>query len=209
MALTTLENQIDGIRERGQTIKKTLNTALDAVRNDNRLTAQAKRQAIAQHYLDAKRKLDALLEEERATTAKTRDDIQRDLFGQRDTGPAGVVAYRDAHDRALRLGPDDEDHALALLISARHSSDDTLATAVLSRARHLGWSSVVDTYTAHYPEQRDRLEDLTNIERWTMQQEDDGFHGYGAVYSITPPREVSGGINDAGIQKIANGENAM
>lgn len=208
MALTHLENNIDTIRERTQLVKDSLNTALDKVRNDGRLTPQAKRQEIAQHYLAAKQKLNGLLEEERALTAKKRNDVERDIFGQRDPGPAGVVAYRDAQDRALRLRPADEDHALALLISARHSGDDTLASAVLSRALHFGWSGVISTYTDNYPEQRERLEDLTNINLWTKQQESDGFNGYGAIYSVAPPREVSGGINDAAIQKIANGENA-
>lgn len=208
MALTHLENNIDGIRDRAKPIKEHLNTALDKVRNDGRLTPQAKRQEIAQQYLAAKQQLNGLLEEERAITAKKRNDVERDIFGQRDPGASGIIAYRDAQDRALRLGPDDEDHALALLISARHSTDDTLATAVLSRALHFEWSGVIGSYTDSYPEQRERLEDLTNIDRWTTQQESDGFNGYGAIYSVAPPREVSGGINDAGIQKIANGENA-
>ncbi|QNA92695.1 MULTISPECIES: hypothetical protein [unclassified Microbacterium] len=206
MALTTLENRIDAIRERAKPIKDTLDTALDKVRNDGRLTPQAKRQEIAQHYLAAKQKLEVLLSEERTTTAKKRDEVERNLFGQRDIGPAGVVAYRDAQDRALRLGPDDEDHALALLISARISRDDTLATAVLSRALHFEWVGVIGTYTDNYPHQREPLEDLTNIDRWTKQQEENGFDGYGAIYSVTPPREIGGNLNDAGIQKIATGE---
>lgn len=206
MALTHLENNIDTIRERTKLIKDSLNTVLDKVRNDGRLTPQAKRQEIARHYLATKQQLDGLLDEERAVTAKKRNDVERDIFGQRESGAAGVVAYRDAQDRALRLGPDDEDHALALLTSARHSNDDTLATAVLSRALHFGWSGAISSYTDNYPDQRERLEDLTNIDHWTQQQESDGFNGYGAIYSVAPPREVSGGINDAGIQKIANGE---
>ena len=208
MALTLLENNIDSVRNRATLIKDGLNAALDKVRNDGRLTPHAKRQEIARHYLAAKQKLDGLLDEERAITAKQRDNVERDLFGQRETGPVGVVAYRDAQDRALRLGHADEDHALALLISARHSSDDTLATAVLSRALHFGWSGVISAYTDNYPEQRERLDDLTNINHWTKQQESDGFNGYGAIYSVAPPREISGGINDAAIQKIANGDNA-
>ncbi|PRA83508.1 hypothetical protein [Microbacterium sp. MYb66] len=206
MALTTLENNIDAIRARVKPIKDSLNTALDKVRNDGRLTPQAKRQEIARHYLDAKQQLNGLLGEERAITAKKRNDVERDIFGQRDPGASGIIAFRDAQDRALRLGPDDEDHALALLISARHSTDDTLATAILSRALQLKWGDVVTAYTDSYPDQAARLEDLTNIDNWVEQQKAGGFNGYDAIYSATPPREIGGSLNDAGIRKIANGE---
>ncbi|SDR83343.1 hypothetical protein [Microbacterium paraoxydans] len=208
MALTELENQIDVYRERAQTIKDTLNTALEKTRADKRITPVAKRQEIARHYLHAKKQLDAILDEERAFTAKQRDEVHRGVFGKREMGPEGVIAYRDAQDRALRLGAMDGDHALALVINARHSDDETLATAILTRALEFGWVDVVAAYKTDYPEQRERLEDLTNIDRWTEQQENGGFNGYGAAYSITPPKEVSGGINDASIQKIAAGDNA-
>lgn len=209
MTLTALENQIDVLRERAQTIKNTLNTAVDKIRDDDRITAETKRQELAQHYLRAKTQLDGLLDEERTVTAKQRNELYRGVFGKREMGADGVIAYRDAQDRALRLGPNDGDHALALVVNARHSDDETLATAILTRALEFGWNDVVDAYNTNYPEQRERLEDLANIDRWTQQQEDGGlFNGYGAIYSITPPREVGGALNDAAVQKIASGDHA-
>lgn len=151
MALTELENQIDVYRERAQTIKDTLNTALEKTRADKRITPVAKRQEIARHYLHAKKQLDAILDEERAFTAKQRDEVHRGVFGKREMGPEGVIAYRDAQDRALRLGAMDGDHALALVINARHSDDETLATAILTRALEFGWVDVVAAYKTDYP----------------------------------------------------------
>ncbi len=207
MTLDTLGTQIDTIRDRTQPIKDTLGAAIERTRADTRITEATKRQEIAQHYLAAKSKLDALLTEERTITKNKHDELERSLFGQRDPGPAGIVSYRDAQDRALRLGPNDEDHALALLISARQSDDNTLATAILARGVHFKWDSVVGAYTDAYPEQAERLKDLTDIQHWTTEHEDDGFNGYAGIYSVSTPREFAGLINDGAIQKIATPDN--
>ncbi|GGD83190.1 hypothetical protein [Microbacterium murale] len=206
MALTELGLKIDTIRDRIQPIRNTLTSAIESTRSNGRITQPTKRQEIAQHYLTAKKNLELLLEDERRATQAKRSELERAIFGRKNNGATEIMAYRDAQERALQFGPDDEEQASELFHIAEINDDESLVSALLARSLHFQWEAIIAKHAAAYPERREHLTDLADIDRWTTQHEDDGFNGYQGIYSIPVPKEVSGFINDAGIQKIAQGD---
>lgn len=166
MALDSLSAKITGYRDGAARVRADQATTLSKIRSDNTISSVGKERLIARVYLDTREKLRKYAQQENDDLTKAREDLERRVFGILPTSGENVMYYRDAQDRASRLTPDDRDRAADLLYSAQISGDTTLATALVARALHFGWTEMIDSHRAHNPNTSEAMTDLANVQRF-------------------------------------------
>jgi hypothetical protein len=113
--------------------------------------AEPRRVKLAQAWYDARYRIQKLQAEQTAANEKD-DQVLVDRFFAAPTEPAGVIAQRDADDRAAQATTPEQ--ALNLLARAALSKDLTLAKATLLVAilrNEPGFSTVVDNFKSRWP----------------------------------------------------------
>ncbi len=190
MSLATLDSQVEGLRKQAATIIERGRSFHATVTADRALTDIGKREKLDGERARIKTQLSDLKERERELVNSKRESIERQLFGlsaAASTDPQQLIAFRDATERATKLGKDSA-AAAALLASATRSGDQTLAAAIAAHALPLteplgvvgpkGWRDIVNDYAEHYPSDGDKLTDLLALhKRQTVN----------AVFAYMPP----------------------
>lgn len=163
---------------------------LKAIRDNNQLTPEGKREQITEAYNAAKTKLDDLRARADDNRNKKIGTLRRDLFGVTGTAdPQRAISYRDAQDRVSKLELGDQDKALKLLDQAEMSGDEVMTKALVQRALELKWDKVANTYIEKHPYYGTKLEEL-----WSTQDSplSEALLTNTATFYITAPPEVSG-----------------
>lgn len=187
MSLAQLDSQIKDLRANAAGIQKRGTSVHATVTKDRTLTDIGKREKLEQERARIKTQLSDLKAQERKLIDSKRETLERQLFGLStvaSSDPNQLIAFRDAQDRATKLGKDST-AAAALLASATRSGDRTLAAAIAAHALTLiepagvmgsnGWRTIVNDYVEKFPSDEDKLTDLLNLQnRQTM----DGVFAY-------------------------------
>lgn len=165
MALETLDAKVAETRGRADAAHKAYANRVEDVRADGTLSEEGRRLRIADLAEATNDILDELHQSEVALVTEEFERKERAVFGSPPTDSAGLIAFRDAQERAGRLSNEGEGRSLAsdYLKQAKLSGDRQLAAAVLSKAMSLGWSDVADTYRATYPEDASKLDEMATI----------------------------------------------
>lgn len=141
------EHLESGTDEQAERIREKLHGSLAELEQDTDLTALAKRERGDLLRQEARQQMDDL----RAGYEQRRRDLdvqaRRAAFGAAPDGAAGLVAHRDAVDRAQRL--DRADEARASMRHAIETGDRQLARAIAARAHDRGWVDVVEQWGQH------------------------------------------------------------
>jgi len=164
MSLDILESQIQNNRDLAESVTDQANRELSAVKNDPRLTEDARYQDTAKIRNDLREKLAALRDKEDAIVADKLRSLERTVLGTAGSNPAEVISYRDAAERAASV--DDLREAEEMMRRALLSGDSGLAKALLNRAVEKGWSTVADAYSAENPTIGGALNDLMRLKSW-------------------------------------------
>src|SRR5690606_31656669 len=160
-----------------------------AINADTRLNAIGRAEMINDLYIAAKAELEGLRAEELRESTERRRRLERDIFGLPGTAdPSVAISFRDAQDRANAIETEDEGQALRLLRQASQSGDTHLAKALITRAVEVGWSRVIDVYSAEHPGTEAKLAELTalSIEDGSLKNIVSRLAAE-AVYMLSPP----------------------
>lgn len=144
-------------------VRRALSREVEAIRADDRLSADGKRGAIARATLSARADMRTLRQGADAREEQERHEAQYRLFG---VGTRGVgtdlLAARDAHDRAERITSPAE--AAQLLDRAERTGDISLGRAVFARVFDMSigggelsgqWGTLGAAYLDKHPEARE------------------------------------------------------
>lgn len=164
MSLDALDSQIENNRAQATALIETANRNLDAVKNDPRLTEDARYQDVNQIRTDLRGKLAALQEKEDTIVADKLRSLERTVLGTVGSDPTEVISYRDATERASAV--DDLRTGEEMMRRALLSGDTGLAKALLNRAVERGWQTVAEAYSAENPAIGTALDDLMRLKRW-------------------------------------------
>lgn len=191
--------------QQAEKIQADLRWQLDNIRGDKRLTEEGKRQQIAAVYLQAKKQITGLQNDESQKRTIKVDSLRRVLFGATGASDAqSAISYRDAQERVGALSHADADKAAKLLDQAMLSGDDVMVKAVVQRALDMQWAEVANKYIDKHPHYGQMLEEL-----WGLEQNTDGIDTVGfmnaMVFNISKPSELSHLWDDAQFEALANG----
>lgn len=147
--------------EQASTIRSTLNSSLDRIRNNSDLSRSARIKQIAAAYSTAKSAI-AALEASATSSARARQaELERNLYGITNPSDASyVMSYRDAYNHVAGIEFADERSAVTLMTRAETTGDTALTRAALAVAFDRGWVDVINTYAnAH----KELDEDINNL----------------------------------------------
>lgn len=138
---------------------------LERIRNDDNLSDEGKRRAVARAYTTATRALEDIrgrASDQRATDSAA---AARQVYGITDLIRPGMdpgtaaVSFRDAQDRLASVT--DVTEAEALLSRAERSGDYVLGRAVAAHAVDMGWTHLTSAYGHGHPTWAKALEEYT------------------------------------------------
>ena len=195
-------------KEKAQQIRAGAALQIEDIRNDKKLTAEAKRQEIARWYLHANASLSELKEKTAQAAASRTATLESSIFGFTSSDPSTAISHRDAQDRAASLDPADEANALNLLRRALTSGDTILAKAIVSTGIENDWADVVNNYSAFHPHLEAKVDEL-----WTLKHDVPGHESTdlktqmldAPAYSLPKPTEL-GGHSESTIRSILTTE---
>lgn len=134
-------------------------TALERIRANGDLHADARRRLVGEVYGEASRTHERLVGEDRARVGKAYDGAGRSVFGApvpygADGAERAAVqaSYRDALFRVSEVGAEDADQLHRLQSMAAATGDKLLQRAVLYRGYELENPSVVEAVASSDPE---------------------------------------------------------
>lgn len=139
----------------------------NAIRNNNRLTPEGKRAALARLYREDQRFRESFRERALKRREERIGTLTHRLFSVKGDDPVAVISYRDALDRAERAKTPTE--AAALLDRAIRTGDAALQRAVLDRAFRAvqtdpfggqAWGQLLDQFRAASPSQAEDIDEL-------------------------------------------------
>lgn len=142
-------------------IRSNLEQQVAQIRDDRYMSGEGKEMKLAEAFVDARIKMDALRTELEAKVIDERNRLERAAFGPGTVDPMERIAHRDAFDRANRLN--DQDDAKQLLAQAKISGDDGLARAIMHRAHSRGWTDAIDTWEQYQPGTVGLINEIRNL----------------------------------------------
>lgn len=147
-------------RRQAEVVSNRYTAELAAIDADRDLSVDGRTRRKQDAYQRANGEMQDLMHAERAEADERRREAQRRLFG---LGPSSTstdtISFRDAMDRASRLGLGETDDAMRRAIG---SGDQALAKAILSRALEVGDDgSTARAYLAEFPEDQPLVEALS------------------------------------------------
>lgn len=168
MSLDQFNARIESLRAEATGTRTRYNTQREDVAADPTLTPEGKRLQTNEAAEAANAKLADLHQQEVKLIQSEYERLERAVFGTPPTDSSGIIAFRDAQERAIRLEYSEDGHtaAAAYLRQAKLSGDQQLASAVLARAMDLGWSDLVGEYRDAYPTTARALDDLVALKRF-------------------------------------------
>lgn len=151
-------------RDAAEALRKRLRTRVEAIRNDARLSDDAKVADIAREYATAVPEMAALKQRFADEIVDGQRDLERRVFGApgKATSPEGKAAidasYRDAVERAEKCRSGGE--CLRILRRANQMDDEAMARACVMVAADKGWSDVIEAYGETRPAAADAIREL-------------------------------------------------
>lgn len=194
-------------RDRAAAIKANANASMKNIRSDQSLSAEGKRERLAEIYRATQTQLAALKAEVERAPRERRDTLQKRLFGAR--GPvtgADAISYRDAYMRASQLTSEDE--ARELLEIAQASNDQVLADAVAQQAIKRSWIPTLESWSGGNQRLDDQLGELLQVnaelaeESWSTASVASAL-AKDLVFNAERPVEVDD--NDLAVVDVASG----
>lgn len=170
---------VDGSRALRQQALDKINT----IRKDPTLTDYGRRIEIARIYRDTRHTLDRNRAELHTGIANETRELTRMAFSSPDTTPAGIIAHRDARERATKLTTKAE--AQAAIDIAHLDGDLSLARAIAHHAYNHHWNEVVDAHTQAHPGTADTLDALHNLPTSEAARTAEGN-----IFGIPAPKEL-------------------
>lgn len=146
-----------------QSMRDQYTREVERIRSDIGYTDAGRRAQIARVYTDTRHSLDAMRKELHDKINAHERTLTRQLFSAPDPSPAGLMAHRDARQRAAQLTS--KDAALNALDVAHLDGDISLARAIAHHAHQNRWTEVLDAHTTAHPGVTDTLNELDNLPR--------------------------------------------
>jgi hypothetical protein len=180
------------IAEKAVGIHQNLSNTVARIREDKRLTPEAKRADITQAYNSAKEAMQSVQADlQQQQEAIKTDRVFRRVFGNSSATGADIIAARDADDRASRLESADE--AASALARAEKNQDASLARAIALRAYQeakspfaRGWAEVLSSYSGSRPGAAEDVAELARLSSDSLEKS----MARGFVFNVTAPSEV-------------------
>lgn len=164
--MALIDDKVEEIRNTASTRRGAYASRVEDVQADRTLSLEGKRLAIKELADSTAKELDELRKRELAVVSEEFERRERKVFGSPPTDSAGLIAFRDAQERAGQIGSQDHDRARNSLKQAKLSDDKQLAGAILARAFVFGWTDLVDEYRATYPDRAADLDELSALNRF-------------------------------------------
>lgn len=157
----TLLPKLQGFKDEAAQVKDAHAKARQAIKDNPRLSAEAKKDDLAALVKDTSAKLASIKDEQQRYVDNLRATLEQQFRGSLPTDAASVVSRRDAADRARKL---DRKEAMEVLQDAIAGNDADFAHAIGTRARNYGWEDVADAYMAAHPDTADSAAALSWVE---------------------------------------------
>lgn len=191
----------DQIFASAKRIQATYRSTVQAIRLDQSLSDQGKREKFADAYRTAKTGLDSLKQGHAADIEKQQQELRKAAFGlsyplNATEGDKELIrmSYRDAMGRVNAISTADD--ALKTLQEAQVIGDKQMVKAVAQAAYNKGWNAVLNEYATISPGSADAMRDLTRLE--ADQQDAMGRFGTGMMFSVdAPPEATSSDLHQA------------
>jgi hypothetical protein len=196
--------QLSEAKRKMTDIRASLKREVDQIRNNSKYSESGRAQEIAKTLLAHRRQAEGL----RSNFSTNNEDVRRNLtaklFGiPANPDPATILVYRDAEDRAAKLTNSDE--AETMLIRATETGDRLLARAIAGYAHTKKWPNVTEKY-AETNGLADTLDELNALPSGGMLKA-----AVTALFALPAPAElrtIIGDPSDAGLQRVADGNEA-
>jgi hypothetical protein len=167
----------DNIAEKASAVLQQLNSSVRNIKDDKRLTPEAKKTDLARAYVRARNDMEAVKAELAKQEAAHVDKLTRRVFGNSPTTGSDIIAARDADDRAARL--ENAEEAQRALARAEKNNDASLARAIALRAYEeartpfggSGWGEVLSGYSGSRPGVSEDVAELARITTSSFQQD--------------------------------------
>lgn len=160
-----LTSKIEGFHSRSNAAKEAYYAKRQEILKDDRLSDAAKTTDLADLAKAVVAQQQSIKGEQIAYVNGLRSSIETELRGKQATDANSIMLRRDASDRARKL--ETERDALAALQDAVHDGDESMAHAIGTRARSLGWVDVADAWKAAHPDTSGSAEALDYVESYT------------------------------------------
>ena len=157
-----LKAKIEGFQARAGALKEEHRVKAQAIRQDGRLTQEAKQDDLAKLVEQTNNAIRAIKDEQRAYVSRVQSDIEHAVRGSQPTDANSVLLRRDAADRARKIAT--EKDAIDMLNDAARSGDESLAHAVGYRARNSGWTDALEVYREVQPTGAENATALAAVE---------------------------------------------
>lgn len=179
------------IQQQAGDIQDRFNKTVTAIRSDGDLTEDARTRRLAVAHKSAEGEMDRLRQRWGGGASVSAESLTRQVFGASAVSGMDAISARDAGDRASQIT--DADEALRLVRWSMDNGDDVLAQAVARhafdrRGEFIGgdWGGVVDAYAEARPAIAEKLTELANVRRDTINTS----LAAGFIFSIHKPREL-------------------
>lgn len=188
--------------DKANEIQRTLAAAVEKHRGNANLSAEGKKRLYAAAYVNARKKLETLKQTERQAFERSRDEVERKLFGLPNNRDASaVISFRDAQDRAGRI--ENPEEATALLRRAQNSGDVQLARAIVGQAFEAGWADVVDRFVETEPDLADTVDQLIGLNAADAHSKtQEGRIGDSMTFYLPKPVEIRD-VGDGQLEQLA------
>jgi len=157
-----LKAKIEGFQARARSLKEEHREKAKAIRQDDRLTWEAKQEDLAKLADQTNNALLAVRDEQESYVSRVQSDIEHAVRGSQPTDANSVLLRRDAADRARKIAT--EKDAIDMLNDAARSGDESLAHAVGYRARNSGWTDALEVYRQVQPTGAENATSLAAVE---------------------------------------------
>ncbi|WP_194411293.1 hypothetical protein [Microbacterium cremeum] len=157
-------DKLKSSQEQAAAVRAAHAQARQAIKDNPRLSAEAKKDDLAALSKDTRAKLDALKDEQESFVKGLRDKVEKEFRGNQPADAASMVSRRDAADRARKL---DEREAMEVLQEAIAGNDPDFAHAIGTRSRSHGWVGVAEVYQGAFPETAGSAEALAYLDENT------------------------------------------
>lgn len=160
-----LTSKIHGFHDRAKAVKEAYYVKRQEILQDTRLSDAAQVSDLADLAKTTTEQLQSIKGEQVAYVNGLKSTLTKELSGNQPTDANSIMLRRDASDRARKL--DSEKDALAALSDAVHNGDESMAHAIGTRARSLGWVDVADAWKEAHPTTSGSAEALDYVESFT------------------------------------------
>ncbi|MFD6512445.1 hypothetical protein [Rhodococcus sp. NPDC060176] len=144
-----------------RSIRDTYDNTITQISSDTRLSPEGARIEKGRAYVEATAKMDALKDQYRHAVKTKQRALEAKLYGPGANDPASIIAFRDAVDRASKIGSDVE--AKRAWDTAQWSNDTGMQRAIAQKANRMGWTETYSAHTSEYPGTAELFSELRSL----------------------------------------------